>query len=237
MQSWSIGILCFNEEGTLRQVYQQVVQLIDTWGLEDAEMIMVDDGSSDSTQDIIGELASIDPRIKPVFHPMNLGIGAGIRSIYFNAGKENVVFVPGDGQFDVMELAPYRDFDASVFIAFYREENLTYDAFRNLLSWFNKVFNRVFLGLELRDVNWVKVYKSHVLQGLGLRLKSSAIESEICAKLRISGVVPVEVKSNYLPRRAGVSKGASFKSIWLVLKELAKLFLAVNVFRIRKYNQ
>lgn len=234
MQSWSIGILCYNEEGTLREVHDQVLQLFEKWGLEDGEIILVDDGSKDSTPVIIGELASKDPRIKPVIHPVNLGIGAGIRSIYSHAAKENVVFVPGDGQFDVMELAPYRDFDAHRFIAFYRQENLTYDAFRNVLSWFNKIFNRLFLGLELRDVNWVKVYKRRLLDDLGLRLKSSAIESEICAKLGVIGITPLEVRSNYLPRKAGVSKGASLKSIWLVLKELAKLFLAVNVFRIRK---
>lgn len=236
MQSWSIGILCYNEEGTLREVYGQVVQLFEKWGLEDGEIILVDDGSKDSTPVIIGQLASGDPRVKAVIHPVNLGIGAGIRSIYAHAAKENVVFVPGDGQFDVKELAPYRDFDPKTFIAFYREENLTYDAFRNLLSWFNKAFNRFFLGLDLRDVNWVKVYKRQLLDRLDLRLKSSAIESEICAKLGILGVVPIEVRSHYLPRRAGVSKGASLKSIWLVSKELAKLFVAVIVFRIRSHK-
>lgn len=234
MQSWSIGILCFNEEGTLREVFAQVIDLFEKWGLEDGEVILVDDGSQDATPRIIAELAAKDPRVKAVIHPVNLGIGAGIRSIYANAGKENVVFVPGDGQFDVLELRPYRDFDDRSFIAFYRLENLTYDAFRNLLSWFNKVFNRLFLGLDLRDVNWVKVYKRNVLAGLDLRLQSSAIESEICAKLAIIGVRPKEVRSTYLPRRAGVSKGASLRSIWLVLKELSKLFLAVNVFRFRK---
>jgi glycosyltransferase involved in cell wall biosynthesis len=234
MQSWSFGILCVNEAGSLPSVYRQVCDLISAWDLQDAEILLVDDGSTDGTGDLIRELASGDDRIKMVIHPHNQGIGAGIRSIYFNAGKDNVVFIPGDGQFDVGELKPFREFPPSTYIAFYREENQTYNAFRNTLSWLNKAFNHLLLGLQLRDVNWVKVYKREMLPGMRLRLQSSAIESEICAKLAILGVRPTEVRSRYLPRRYGASKGASLRSIFRVLRELVKLFAAVTVFRFTK---
>lgn len=234
MQSWSFGILCYNEIGSLPAVYDQVRKLIVDWGLSDWEILLVDDGSTDGTRDWIGRQSDADPAVKAILHPGNRGIGEGIRSIYFNATRENVVFIPGDGQFDVAELNPFPEFPASTFLSFYRIENLTYSTFRNALSWFNKIFNRAVLGLSLRDVNWVKVYKREILTGLDLRLHSSAIESEICAKLTVSGIRPLEIQSRYLPRRHGVSKGASLKSIFLVLRELFRLYKAVALYRWKK---
>lgn len=236
MQSWSVGILCYNEEGSLLTVFNQVRSLFASWALEQWEIILVDDGSRDNTANIIRELAQSDIRIKPIIHSHNLGIGEGIRSIYFNAVNENVVFIPGDGQFDVAEILPFPEINPQEFIAFYREENQTYNTFRNILSWMNKSFNRFALGLVLRDVNWVKIYKLQWLKKLDIRLHSSAIESEICAKMGILGIRPKEVKSKYLPRTYGSSKGASFKSIYLVIRDLLKLFYVVSLFRFRKTN-
>lgn len=232
MQSWSFGILCFNEEGTLENVVQEVLYLTKQWGITDYEIILVDDGSVDQTPIMIRSLAEANSDIRPVLHPRNMGIGAGIRDIYFQATKDNVIFIPGDGQFDVQELLPYPAFGNQTFLSFYRKENLSYSTFRNILSAFNKWFNRIFLGLDMKDVNWVKAYKRKEIIHLDLRIKSSAIESEICAKLLIKGHLPHEIPSRYLPRRAGTSQGASWKTIFRVVRELASLFWAVILFRI-----
>ncbi len=237
MQSWSFGILCFNEGGTLEKVYQDVVKLALTWQLADLEIILVDDGSSDNTPDLIRLLAAKDNRIKAILHPQNQGIGAGIRDIYFTSTKENVIFIPGDGQFDVMELLPYPSFSEQTFLSFYRKENLSYSTFRNILSGFNKWFNRIFLGLDLKDVNWVKAYKREKIIALDLRIKSSAIESEICAKLLVDGDLPLEIPSKYLPRLSGTSQGASLKTIFRVVKELFSLFASVLIYRYRHSKQ
>lgn len=237
IQSWSFGILCYNERGAVRQVYDQVVQLILSWQLDQWEIILVDDGSIDGTIEIIKGIAATDERVRLILHEENRGIGAGIRSIYFNAGFENVVFLPGDGQFDVNELAPYKHMAPDTFVAFYRQENLTYSTFRNILSWINKLLNRLLFGIRLRDVNWVKVYKREQIVHLDLRLHSSAIESEICAKLILLGKKPIEIESRYLPRRYGTSKGASLASIFRVLRELGTLWYSVTVFRMRHKKQ
>ena len=231
MQSWSFGILCFNEEGTLENVVQDVIDLVKTWGLTDYEIILVDDGSIDHTPQLINSLAQSDNRIRPIIHSRNLGIGAGIRDIYFQATKDNVIFIPGDGQFDVQELLPYPTFGSQTFLSYYRREDLTYSTFRNILSGFNKWFNRIFLGLDMKDVNWVKAYKRKELLLLDLRIQSSAIESEICAKLLIKGQLPHEIPSKYLPRLAGTSQGASWRTIFRVVRELFSLFAAVMLFR------
>ena len=100
MQSWSIGILCFNEAGTIADVYRKVKNVGSLMSVR-FEIILVDDCSIDGSKEIIKSICDQDPLVKGIFHDANLGIGLSIRDIYFTAMHENVVFVPGDGQFDV----------------------------------------------------------------------------------------------------------------------------------------
>ncbi len=230
-QSWTIGIICYNERGTIADVYRQVADLLEAVNAP-SQIILVDDASTDGSKEIIQELANADPaQVKAILHSENLGIGESIRDVYFNATMENLVFVPGDGQFDVNELRPYLIFDEREYICFFRKENQTYSGFRNALSYLNKLFNKIFLGLTLRDVNWVKAYKTHIIQDLDLRLHSSVIESEICAKLNYLKFRPIEVQSKYLPRSYGESKGASWQNIVRVISELVALSRILVGFR------
>lgn len=233
-QTWTIGIICFNEKGTIRKVYEDVCKVLKDFGTE-GEIILVDDCSTDGSREIIEAIQEENPQlVKTILHPVNQGIGCSILDVYQHASQDNVVFVPGDGQFDVFELSPFRTFEANNYICFYRKENETYGLFRNLLSYLNKLFNQLCLGLSLKDVNWVKVYKREVLQSLDLKMKSSVVESEICAKLNQLNYIPVEVKSKYQSRVYGESKGASLMNLLRVGKELVLLILIITVFRFSK---
>ena len=200
----------------------------------DYQIILVDDASTDGSREIIRDLGQNEnnSNVQSILHDRNKGIGESIRDVYFNAEKENVVFVPGDGQFDVVELTPYLTFDNDQYICFYRRENQTYSGFRNALSYLNKLFNRFLLGLRLRDVNWVKAYKTNVIQNLDLKMHSSVIESEICAKLNYLNFKPIEVESKYLPRSYGESKGASLQNIVRVFRELSTLTFILLRFKL-----
>ena len=234
MQSWTIGIICFNELGTIQKVFDDVLKMLSNFDCE-FEIILVDDASTDGSKDIIKKLANMYPsKVKAICHESNKGIGASIRDVYFNSNKENLVFVPGDGQFDVSELIPYKEFDDKNYICFYRQENQSYSLFRNALSYVNKIFNKVLLGLELKDVNWVKAYKTAIIQNIDLKIHSSAIESEICAKLNILKLDTIQVKFTYLPRTYGESKGASLTNMLRVGKELLTLFSIISKFKLKK---
>jgi len=92
----------------------------------------------------------------------------------------------------------------------------------------------LFLGIRLKDVNWVKIYKNSELKELNLKMKSSLVESEICSKLLLRKNKVLEVNSIYLQRKSGVSKGASLKITMQAMSETLKLIFVILFFRFSK---
>ncbi len=235
-QSWSVVIFCYNESGTITSVIDSVHNFLNKINCTQSEIIIVDDGSKDGSVEKIKEAEKRYPNIKAIYHPKNLGIGQALKSGYFNAQYENITAVPADGQFDVNELIPFFNIDLNTFISFYRKENTIYSLQRNILSYFNKKVNSIFMGIDLRDVNWVKIYKREAIVNLDLRLKSSLIESEICSKLLIRKNRAIETISVYHQRKSGVSKGASTKVVVQALKETIKLIFVIFLFRLNAHK-
>lgn len=227
-QTWSVVVFCYNEVGAVRGVIDRVIGLFDEHRKGRYEIIVVDDGSTDGSYERIEAARAARPDVVGVVrHTKNLGIGEALRNGYKNARNENITAMPADGQFDVRELLPYLDIEMHTFISFYRLENVQYSSFRTFLSIANKWVNRVFNGITLKDVNWVKIYKRESITAFPWKLRSSLIESEICAKLLERGEKVTEVLSYYHPRKTGKSKGASLPIVVRALRETPKLMWAV----------
>ena len=230
-QTWSIVVFCFNEVHTVEKVVAKLVTIFETHRPDLYEILIVDDGSSDGSAAVIRKIAEKYPNVRPLFHEINRGIGHALRTGYFNARHENITAIPADGQFDTNELIAHLNIDQNAFVSFYRIENTTYTFARNALSFSNRMVNKVFLGFDLKDVNWVKIYKTEDLRQLGLEIESSLVESEICAKLRVTGRRVVQVESRYHPREAGMSKGASWKIVRQALGDTLALARVLQRFR------
>jgi glycosyltransferase involved in cell wall biosynthesis len=235
-QTWSIVVFCYNEAGTVRDVIARTADLFDAHRPGLYEIIVVDDGSRDGSKEEIDAIAAERPdAVKVVRHEVNKGIGETLRDGYRAAQNENLTAVPADGQFDINELIPHLVLEPHTFVSFYRKENQVYTAFRTVLSAANKFINRILNGINLKDVNWVKIYKTAEIKSFDWKLHSSLIESELCAKLLIKGERAVEVVSVYHPRVSGQSKGASLRVVLQALLETVKLVWTVQLFRLRKH--
>lgn len=233
-QSWSIIVFNYNEEETVESVALNAVKAMETMNIDDFEVIVVDDGSKDDSLERISKLVNQKSCFKLIKHEVNKGIGQTLLDGYAAASKENICAIPADGQFDIMEILSFGNIEDNHFVSFYRVENTSYSLFRNILSGVNRWVNRFFVGMNLKDVNWVKIYKREAIQNLDLVLKSSLVESEICAKLIKLKNVPIEVKSKYLERTAGKSRGASFNIVFKAAKETLTLMWVMWNFRLKK---
>ncbi|MBK8551329.1 MAG: glycosyltransferase family 2 protein [Ignavibacteria bacterium] len=235
-QSWSVIIIAYNEEKTIASVIDQVQNFFKKNNISDSEIIVVDDGSDDNTHNIIKDIVNAGSDIKRIRHSENLGIGMALLSGYKNAEKENVMMIPADGQFDIDELSENKNFSVNTYLSFYRKELKDYTFFRKVVTGMNRTFNKYLLNLGIKDVNWVKAYKTSELKSLDLKLESSLLGSEICAKLNVKGTGATEIPSVYHKRSAGTAKGASFKNLIKAVTELLKLTFVIRQFRKDKIN-
>lgn len=230
-QSWSLVIFCYNEQGTIEKVIKDALDIGAKLAPNNFEVLVVDDGSTDGSSDVIDRLMPQHDRLRCIRHPKNKGIGFALTTGYKEAVNDNVCAIPADGQFNLAELLPFPIMAQNEVISFYRPVKQGYSAYRNMLNWVNLTSNRLLIGLDMKDVNWVKVYKKHHLRSIPIELQSSLVESELCAKLASRGIVFREYPSEYLIREYGEPKGGSLKTMSAAAFEFSKLIFSVNKYR------
>jgi len=71
------------------------------------EVLVVNDGSSDATEAIVGEMMKADPRVRMISHERPLGIGASFRDGVREARGDAVAMMPGDNENDPAETLRY----------------------------------------------------------------------------------------------------------------------------------
>jgi glycosyltransferase involved in cell wall biosynthesis len=224
----SVVVPAFNEEGSL----ERVVRAVDAVAADIAdehEIVIIDDGSRDATPAIADRLADEIPNVRVIRHPLNLGFGAAQKSGFGHARHEFVTLVPSDGQFDVQDLRLYvplmKDADIVVGCRVRRK-----DRWRRRLN--TRIFRsvmRILFGVDIRDINWVKLFRRSVLEGIDIEFKGIGVDAEVVVKARQKGCRFAQVKVSYLPRTTGKSTGDKLLNVIITVLELLVLFYRVRI--------
>ena len=224
-QSWSLVIPAFNEQNSIQKAVSEAADFLDFLPEDKREVIVIDDGSTDRTAEKAKSAQAQMPFLKVHSHKANKGIGQALQTGYRLAKKENLCAVPSDGQFDLRELRAFREIPPKTIISFYRV-NYHYSPFRMFLTNLNRWLNRIFLGLKVRDINWIKIYKKSEIERLPpLVSKSSYVESEIVYCLRRKGHKIIQSPSQCLPREHGSSKSANYRIFKQVFKDILAILI------------
>ncbi len=94
---YSIVAPCFNEEGVLHELHRRICEVMDPTG-EAWELVLVNDGSSDRTPEIMRELRASDPRVKVVDFARNFGHQIAVTAGLDYAQGDAVIVIDADLQ-------------------------------------------------------------------------------------------------------------------------------------------
>ncbi|MDO9547210.1 MAG: glycosyltransferase family 2 protein [Pelolinea sp.] len=94
---YSVVAPIYNEIGCVREFYEQVTKLMETLR-EPWEIIMVDDGSTDGSTDVIREIAQMDARVRPVIFARNFGHQIAVTAGLDYARGDAVIIIDADLQ-------------------------------------------------------------------------------------------------------------------------------------------
>ena len=197
----SVVVPCFNERATVLALLQRV--LASPWV---AEVIVVDDGSTDGTRELLAGVD--DDRVRVVLHDRNRGKGAALRTGFSHATADYVVVQDADLEYDPAEyaelLAPLESKDADVV---YGSRFLSGRPHRVLYFWHSlgnralTLLSNMFTDLNLTDMETCyKAFRREVIQSIEIEEDRFGFEPEITAKLARGRWVIYEVGISYAGR-------------------------------------
>ena len=223
VSSLSVVLPAFNEAENIRESIRRSLNVCERLGL-DFEVIVVDDGSRDSTATLVQDAALENPRVRIVSHITNRGYGAALKSGILSSTKEYIFFTDADLQFDLEELEELlKDGLNYDIIAGYRVKRS--DPFgRRLNAWAWGRLVGLLFHLEIRDVDCAfKLFHRTVFDRIPIHSVGAFVNTEILVRARAHGFSLKEVPVSHFPRHAGRQTGADMKVILKAFRELGRL--------------
>lgn len=219
----SVIIPVYNEASTLEEILERVKE-VDV----EKETILIDDGSTDGSREILQRLESEDPYLKVIYHQKNRGKGAALRTGFQAATGDYVIIQDADLEYDPQDylkvLQPVLEGRARVvygsrFMGSYKD-------MMTLHYWGNQLLTtlaNLLYGVRLTDVETCyKLIPTDLVHSVPIRSDRFNFEPEITAKILKRGYKIVEVPISYAGRQFSEGKKITWRdglaAFWYLLK-------------------
>jgi len=222
--SLSVFFPAYYDENNIGKVVHKAVEVLESLGLKDYEVTIIEDGSPDKTDEVADALAAQYPKVKVIHHEKNKGYGATLWEGFTTAKMDYVFYTDGDNQFDLEEL---RKFVAIIpfsdMVVGYRKKK-QYSPYRKLTSFVYNLLLRFVFDIDYIDIDCAfKVFKTDLFKKIKVNTKDAFIDAEIMIRAQLQGYTFTELGVKHLPRVDGVSTAARPSIIFRTIKEIFQL--------------
>ena len=227
----SIVIPVYNEAATISEIVA-LVRSVDV-GME-KEILLVDDCSRDGTREVLEKMGRENADLKVLFHEVNRGKGAALRTGFAAATGDVVLIQDADLEYDPHEysrlLQPIVDGHADVV---YGSRFLGGGAHRVVFywhylgNWLLTTLSNMTTNLNLTDMEvCYKVFKREVIQNIPLKENRFGFEVEVTAKIARRKLKIYEVPISYYGRDYSEGKKIGWKDGFSALRCIVKYMFA-----------
>lgn len=224
----SVFLPAFNEGETIKKVIVKTKKVLQKVAAK-WEIIVVNDGSTDSTKDIVTALHNEDFRIRLINHKVNRGYGASFKSGIYGSKYEWIAFTDSDGQFDFSEITSFiikqKETGADLVIGYYKKRQVSKLKIITSKIWELSIY--LLFGLKVRDIDCgFKLISKRVIQNIP-QLESERgafISSEFLIKAKRAGFKIVEISVTHYPRLTGKGTGRKLNVIVKSFVDLLRLW-------------
>jgi len=198
--------------------------------VHELELVVVDDGSTDGTREVLAALAARIPAMRYLPQPENRGKGAAVREAIRHATGDLCVIQDADLEYDPGDwsgvLVPFFEANADVVYG----SRFAASQFRRILYYRHSLGNRLLTSLSnlMTDLNLTdmetcyKMVRTSMLRSIPIRSDDFSFEAEITAKLAKRGAVFFEVPVRYQGRTYLEGKKITWKhgarALWEIVR-------------------
>jgi glycosyltransferase involved in cell wall biosynthesis len=219
----SVIMPVYNEQETLEEIVRQVLDTGHAF-----EIVMVDDGSTDGTRDIMAQWED-HPVVRVIYHERNMGKGSAVRTAFDHARGDVYVIQDADLEYDPRDypklLQPIKEGRADVV---YGSRFLGGPA-RKVYFWHRvgnmmlTLFANILYNLDLSDMETCyKCFRAEIVRDIPLRAKRFEFEPELTAKIAKRGYRIFEVPIAYYGREYDEGKKITgwdaIPAVWTLIK-------------------
>jgi glycosyltransferase involved in cell wall biosynthesis len=223
--SVSIFIPAYNEEKNIKDAIQNVGKAVAPHASE-YEILVVDDGSTDSTADIVKEMMKKDTHIKLIQNSTNESIGPSLIKASKVAKYMYYSVFPGDNDMkaDVFEPLLKMAAEADLIICYPRDTSVR-SPLRQLLSRAFVQGMNIMFGVHLRYFTGPYILKTELVRSYPLKTQGFTIYAELKIRPIRDGHSYKEIPFDHIGRAHGNSKALSLKSIWRTVSAILWLWV------------
>lgn len=165
--AFTVIVPCYNEEHAIRETIATLRRTIPH--AEQFELLVVNDGSTDGSAEILRTMEAADPHLRVLHHTRNRGYGAALKSAIRQATTEYIVITDADGTYpneripELLSIARQRN--ADMIVGARTSPNVTYPLIRKIPKTFLRTYASWLAGREIPDLNsGLRVFRRSVAE-------------------------------------------------------------------------